>query len=62
MRGNTSQGFVSKAGSRGLASPTRVGSGGNIKGITTKGVVTPSKTSAAGGFVASRKKGSVKGC
>lgn len=60
MKGNTTQGFISKAGSRGLATPTRVGSGGNVSGITGK--VGSSKTSNAGGFIASRKKGSVKGC
>lgn len=60
MKGNTTQGFVSKAGNRGLATPTRVGSGGNITG--TSGKVGSTKTSAAGGFIASRKKGSIKGC
>jgi len=44
-----------------MATPTRVGKGGNVTGVTNKGLNHISKTSSAGGFVASRKKGSVRG-
>lgn len=41
--------------------PERVGKGGNVSAITNKGMSHISKTSSAGGFMASRKKGSVRG-
>ena len=59
MKGFPHQGFVSKASNRGLASPTRVQSGKALKGQALKAGST--KTSSAGGFLASRKKGSVRG-
>ena len=60
MKGFNHVGFVSKAGNRGLATPTRVQSAPSIRG--QQGRAGSTKTSSAGGFLASRKKGSVKGC
>ena len=56
------KGSVSKVGSRvpGMAAPHRVMSASNFKGQVNP--VSSRKISASGGFMASRKKGSVKGC
>ena len=61
MKGLTMKGVLLKSRTPGAASPSVVGRGGNVDGITNKGMSHISKTSAAGGFVASRKCGSVKG-
>ena len=59
MKGFPTQGFQMKAGNPGLATPTTVQSASNLRGQGA--VASSTKTSAAGGFIASRKKGSVRG-
>lgn len=59
IKGNNHIGFVSKARARGLATPTRVPSATSLHGQALKASST--KTSNAGGFAASRRKGTVRG-
>lgn len=61
MKGAPTKGVQGISGPSGKATPTRVGRGGNVTGITNKGQQHVSKSSIGACFVASRKKGSVKG-
>lgn len=56
------KGSVTKVSGRvpGMSSPSRVPSASNLRGQGAK--ASSSKTSKAGGFIASRKKGYIKGC